>query len=218
VYSVIECVVMNADLPADVPSPVDFRSMDNAREWEDSAMRKRPWREEFFQAIAQEICLLNSSPLTVLELGSGPGFLALRILETSPTVTYVALDFSSSMHLLAKKRLGALADRVRFLEADFKGSDWSVDLPMFDAVVSVQAVHELRHKRHAPSLYHMVGSLLRSGGVFLMCDHFLGEGGMSDAALYMTPEEHERALAAGGFPQVNLLLREGGLILLRATA
>ena len=210
-------VAMNADSPMDVPSPVDLRTTDDARDWADSAMGKRPWREEFFQAISQELCLLKSRGLAVLELGSGPGFLALRILETSPILTYVALDFSSSMHLLAKKRLGALADRVQFLEADFKGADWSVGLPMFDAVVSMQAVHELRHKQHARSLYHVVRSLLPSGGVFLMCDHFLGKGGMIDAALYMTPEEHERALSAGGFTQVDLLLRKGGLILFRAT-
>jgi SAM-dependent methyltransferase len=209
---------MNADSPIDVPSPVDLRTMADAREWADSAMRKRPWREEFFQAIARELCLLNSSQLAVLELGSGPGFLALRILETFPTITYLALDFSPSMHLLAKKRLGSLADRVQFLEADFKGSGWSVGLPMFDAVFSVQAIHELRHKQHAPSLYQIVRSLLRSGGVFLMCDHFIGPGGMIDEALYMTPEEHEHALAVGGFSQVDLLLRKGGLILFRARA
>ena len=133
-------VDMNADSPMDVPSPVDLRTTD-ARDWADSAMGKRPWREEFFQAISQELCLLKSRGLAVLELGSGPGFLALRILETSPILNYVALDFSSSMHLLAKKRLGALADRVQFLDADFK----------------------------ARSLYHVVRSLLPSGGLFLMC-------------------------------------------------
>jgi SAM-dependent methyltransferase len=207
---------MNADSPADVRSPVDLRTMDDARDWADSAMGKRPWREEFFRVISQELCLLKSHGLAVLELGSGPGFLAVRTLETSPVLTYVALDFSSSMHLLAKKRLGALADRVQFLEADFKRADWSLGLPMFDAIVSVQSVHELRHKQFAPSLYHVVRSLLKNGGVFLMCDHFLGQGGMMDAALYMTPEEHERALSVSGFTQVDLLLRKGGLILFRA--
>jgi SAM-dependent methyltransferase len=204
--------------PMDVPSPVDLRNIDDARDWADAAMGKRPWREEFFQAVAQELCLLNSHGLAVLELGSGPGFLALRILEAFPTVAYVALDFSSSMHVLAKNRLGALADRVQFLEVDFKGSDWSVGLPTYDAVVSVQAVHELRHKRHAPSLYRAVRPLLRSEGVFLMCDHFFGEGGMTDASLYMTPEEHENALRAGGFTQVDMLKRKGGLVLFRAAA
>jgi SAM-dependent methyltransferase len=207
---------MNADPLTDVPSPIDLRNMDDAQDWADTAMEKRPWREEFFQAIAQDLCIRNSGGLAILELGSRPGFLALHILETSPTVAYVALDFSSSMHLLAKKRLGPLVDRVQFLEADFKASDWSAGLATFDAVVSVQAVHELRHKRHAASLYHAVRQLLRSKGIFLVCDHFVGQGGMSDATLYMTPEEHERALLASGFTQVDMLLRKGGLVLFRA--
>lgn len=205
------------DSSMDVPSPIDLRKMDDAREWTDKAMERRPYREEFFQTIAQELGLLNSHGLTVLELGSGPGFLALRILETLHTVAYVALDFSSSMHVLAKDRLGALAGRVQFLELDFKGSDWSVGLPTLDAVVSVQAVHELRHKRHAPSLYRAVRSLLRTKGAFLMCDHFIGAGGVTDARLNMTPEEHEGALRAGGFVRVDEIKRKGSLVLFRAS-
>jgi len=209
---------MNADSLTDVPSAIDLRNMAEARDWAQSAMEKRPWREEFFRAIAREVVASIPGCLAVLELGSGPGFLARHILEASPSITYVALDFSSAMHSLAEKHLGALADRVQFLEVDFKSPHWSAGLPTFDAVVSVQAVHELRHKRHAPSLYLAIRTLLRSGGIFLMCDHFIGRGEMSDAALYMTPEEHERALRAGGFTQVDRLLQKGGLVLFRAAA
>lgn len=208
---------MNADSVSDVPSPIDLRKMDDARDWAETAMVKRPYREEFFQTIAQELGSLESQDLSVLELGSGPGFLALRILETFHAATYVALDFSPSMHALAKERLGALAGRVQFLEVDFKRADWSAGLPTFDAVVSVQAVHELRHKRHALSLYGAVRSLLRTKGVFLMCDHFIGEGGATDAGLNMTPEEHEGALGAGGFSRVDELKRKGSLVLFRAS-
>jgi cyclopropane fatty-acyl-phospholipid synthase-like methyltransferase len=204
------------DSPMAVPSPIDLRKMDDAREWAEKAMERRPWREEFFRTIAQELRRLDCRALTVLELGSGPGFLAQRVLESSLTAAYVALDFSPSMHTLAKERLGALADRVQFLEADFRNAGWNTGLPMFNAVVSVQAVHELRHKQHAPSFYQRVRPLLRSRGVFLMCDHFCGQGGMSDTSLYMTSEEHERALRTGGFTRVEMLLEKGGLTLFRA--
>jgi SAM-dependent methyltransferase len=203
--------------PMDVPSPIDLRKMDDAREWADKAMERRPWREEFFSTITRELSRENVGELTVLELGSGPGFLAKRILESSPCVTYVALDFSLSMHMLAKQRLGALVNRVQFLEADFRDSDWNTGLTMFDAIVSVQAVHELRHKQHAPSFYQKVLSVLRNRGVFLVCDHFCGQGGMSDMSLYMTFEEHEWALRSGGFSGVEMLLEKGGLALFRAT-
>ena len=39
---------------------------------------------------------------------------------------------------------------------------------------------------------------------------------MSNPALYMTPEEHERSLAEGGFASVHEVHREGGLVLYRA--
>jgi len=82
------------------------------------------------------------APAAVLELGSGPGWLVQRILES----------------------LGPLAHRVRFVESDFTKPDWHAGLPKYHAVVTLQAVHELRHKRHAASFYKAAGSLLLSGG------------------------------------------------------
>jgi SAM-dependent methyltransferase len=200
----------------DVPSPIDFRRMSDAREWAESAMVKRRCREHFFARIGEEIARLEDGSPRLLELGSGPGFLARHVLETTSQLSYFALDFSPAMHTLAKARLGPMADRVRFIEADFKSDGWARTMPRFDVVASVQAVHELRHKRHAALLYRTVWSLLRPPGVFLMCDHVVGSGGMTDRALFMTAEEHESALRAGGFASVDPLLEEGGLILYRA--
>jgi hypothetical protein len=89
-------------------------------------------------------------------------------------------------------------------------------LPKIDAVVTMQSVHELRHKRHAPALYGQVRSVLHESGVLLVCDHFVGAGGMADAELFMTLEEHESALLAGGFSRIRLLRKDGGLVLFRA--
>lgn len=64
-------------MTGDVPVTVDFRRMDHAREWTDKAMTLRPWRADFFDAFAEEVIRLASGPCCrVLELGSGPGFLA----------------------------------------------------------------------------------------------------------------------------------------------
>src|SRR5262249_54030107 len=95
---------------------------------------------------------LNGTSLRVLELGSGPGFLALRILDALPSTDYTMLDFSQAMHELARERLGHRMHNVRPILADFKSADWSMGLGAFDAVVTNQAVHELRHKKHALAL------------------------------------------------------------------
>ena len=120
------------------------------------------------------------------------------------------------MHTLARQRLGRLASRVRFWKADFKDPRWTDGLPTVDAIVTIQAVHELRHKRHAPALYAQTRSLLPGGGVLLVCDHVRGAGGMSDVALYMTREGQEAALLAGGFSNIRRLREEKGLVLFRA--
>src|SRR5713226_2083118 len=82
----------------DVVSPIDFRTMADAREWATTAMEKRPWREEFFQCFVTQLRALRLDQPSVLELGSGPGFLAQRILDSMPGVQYTMLDFSPAMH------------------------------------------------------------------------------------------------------------------------
>src|SRR5580704_1556236 len=202
-------------LPDDVPSPIDLRHMPDARRWADAAMLVRPARHQVIDRIVQELGDLRSSPRSVLELGSGPGFLADRIAVSLSTLAYTALDFSAAMHALARERLGANAKRVCFVEGDFKQPHWARGFTMFDAVVTMQAVHELRHKRHAPALYRQVGTVLHPGGSFLMCDHYVGDGAMSDRTLFMTMEEHEAVLRRAGFTNVHLLLQAGGLVLYR---
>lgn len=203
-------------LPDDVPTPIDFCRDKDAREWADNAMQRRPSRAGIFVSMSRELAAAHARK--VLELGSGPGFLAERLLADHPDLAYTALDISRAMHSLARRRLGASAHRVDWVEADFKSDGWSKGLGGFDAVVTVQAVHELRHKRHAPALYEVVHRLLSPGGTFLMCDRFIGSDGIGDAALFMTPEEHAAALEQGGFRAPTLLVQGDGLVLFRAEA
>ncbi len=203
--------------PKDVPSPIDFHTMSDARAWADSAMQKRPWRQEFFDVFVKELSSLARKDLSVLELGSGPGFLAHHILQSLTEIKYTMLDFSSAMHELAHQRLGSFAQHVRFIQADFKTKEWSLSLDTFDAVVTLQAVHELRHKRHTSELHSSVRGLLRKDGVYLVCDHFTGRGGMTNTDLYMTVEEQYSALENAGFKNVQCVLLKDGLVLHRAT-
>jgi hypothetical protein len=36
----------------DVPSPIDFRDIAQAREWEQATVKHKPWRPQFFAAFA----------------------------------------------------------------------------------------------------------------------------------------------------------------------
>jgi ubiquinone/menaquinone biosynthesis C-methylase UbiE len=201
----------------DILSPIDFHRMSDARAWADSAMQKRPCRQEFFDVFVKELRSLNRKGLFILELGSGPGFLALHILQSLTEIKYTMLDFSSAMHELAHQRLGSFAEHVRFIQADFKTKEWTLSLETFDAVVTLQAVHELRHKRHASELHSSVRGLLRKNGIYVVCDHFIGKGGMTSTDLYMPVEEQYSALENAGFKNIQCVLQKDGLVLHRAT-
>jgi hypothetical protein len=117
----------------DVPSPIDVRPMSDASDWEATALEKRPWRTKFFAKFADELANMEPSVARVLELGSGPGFLASKVLSEISDLRMTLLDFSESMHALAGRRLGLMIDRVEFLVRSFKDPEWVQGLEGFDA-------------------------------------------------------------------------------------
>ena len=199
----------------DVPSPIDLCDPLDARAWQDAA-EARPGRKEMFQLFFEELRHLGRSSAKVLELGSGPGFLADFLLKELPNLNFTLLDISAAMHDLARARLGSRVSTVSFVETSFKERGWADCLDSFDAVITNQAVHELRHKRYAAGLHSEVAGILKAGGPYLVCDHYFGEGGMQNDQLYMTVEEHRQALDDAGFRNVVLVGRSGTLVMHRA--
>jgi hypothetical protein len=72
-------------------------------------------------------------------------------------------------------------------------------------------------RTHTSELHSSVRKLLRKDGVYLVCDHFVGSGGMTNTDLYMTVEEQYSALENAGFKNIQCVLQKGGLVLHRAT-
>jgi SAM-dependent methyltransferase len=200
----------------DVPSPIDLCDPTDAREWEAKA-QARPGRADMFREFSAQLDRLGRADLKVLDMGSGPGFLAEFLLESLPDLDLTLLDFSLPMHELARVRLSGRTARVRFEHLDFKSQDWTRGFGIFDAVVTNQAVHELRHKRYAAALHSQVAHLLKPGAPYLVCDHFYGEGGMSNNQLYMSIDEQKQALLSSGFELVQQVIRVGTLVMHRAT-
>jgi SAM-dependent methyltransferase len=131
---------------------------------------------------------------------------------------YTLLDFSEPMLSMSRERLAQFADRLRFVRTDFRLDEWTSQVERADAVVSIQAVHEVRHKRHLPRLYAQVAAVLRPGGVFLVCDHLPGQN--ADArrqALYATTPEHMAALAGAGFRDVSVVIESEAMVLCKGS-
>lgn len=201
------------DDEADVPIRVDFRDPETARAWVEQTRIKKPFRPNFFAAYCA--ALASRERLRILELGSGPGQLAREILRHADIATYVALDWSPAMHELAAAHLGDLAPRVTFVVRDFCAPTWPMDLGAFDVVVTMQAAHETRHKRHVVPLLERARTRLVPGGLLLYCDGYLHPE-TTLPALSFARDEQPRALEQAGFVDVRLLHDEGHQALYRA--
>jgi SAM-dependent methyltransferase len=198
----------------DVPSPVDFHDPAQARLWEEETIRNRPYRPQFFAVFAQILNEYFVRPFSLLELGSGPGHLAEHLLMNCAIGRYVALDFSAAMHQIARERLSAFLNKSEFVLRDFRAAEWSEGLGLFDAVVTLQAAHETRHKRHLPLFLARARQCLAPQGLLLYCDHYAGGGKHTD--LFLTAEAQPGALREAGFVQVAKPLDMGGMALFSA--
>jgi len=206
-------VVGHADDAQDVPYGEDWHSVAEVEAWSAAADRKRPWRSQFRDAIAGYVAALGSGA-RVLELGSGPGLLAENVLARCPGLAgYTLLDFSEPMLALSRDRLSRFSS-ASFLCEDFRADAWveRVGAP-FDCIVSMQAIHEARHKRHAPSLYRRIRRAIRTPGLVLICDHTPLDESARSQSLYMTESEQVQALTAGGFMGVEVVLSVSKLVL-----
>jgi SAM-dependent methyltransferase len=194
----------------DVPIRVDFRDPATARVWIEDTRIRRPYRPRFFAAFCA--ALAARPKLRILELGSGPGQLAREILLHCDVDIYVALDFSPAMHEIAAEHLGELASRVTFVVRDFREPAWPSDLGTFDAVVTLQAAHEARHKRHLVPLLERARTVVALGGVLLYADHYLTPE-TKWPALSPARADQPLALERAGFIDVQLRHEEGAMAL-----
>jgi SAM-dependent methyltransferase len=209
------------DAEADVPYGEDFHDPAVAAAWAEGVLRKRPWRTTIFEHFAAIVDAAGVAKARVLELGSGPGFLAEQLLAKCPAIAhYTLLDFSEAMLEQSRRRLEGHRDRTEFLQADFRSDTWPrlVSAPV-DFVVSLQAVHELRHKRHAVRLYSQLASLLRPCAEVLICDHLPAVAHTPrHKVLYMTQEEKLEALTLAGLVDAKVAWSAHDMALYRARA
>jgi ubiquinone/menaquinone biosynthesis C-methylase UbiE len=103
----------------------------------------------------------------VLDLGCGPGYLALELARGTPELEIVGVDLSEEMldradHLASMSGLG---DRVSFR----KGDAQQIPLPdgSVDGVISTLSLH---HWRDPPSVFDEIYRILRPGGYALILD------------------------------------------------
>ena len=146
--------------------------------WDAQQQSFMPDREDRFTAMIDivEEAAGQPDPL-VLDLGTGPGSLAVRLLRRMPHATVIALD--ADPVLLA---LGGSAWRdlpgIRFADVDLRTAGWSAGIGLDrrpDAAVSTTALHWLTQPALA-ALYAELAGVLRPAGLVLNGDHLSEDG------------------------------------------
>jgi SAM-dependent methyltransferase len=151
---------------------------DTARQWIERWDRQQetslPDREDRFTALidAVEDGTGRPDPL-VLDLGCGPGSLAVRLLDRLPHATVIGIDADPVSLALAG---AAYAGRpgLRLADLDLREPGWSARLGLdrpADAAVSTTALHWL-YEAELRAMYAELAGVLVPGGLLLNGDHF----------------------------------------------
>lgn len=125
-----------------------------------------------YRRVAEDVAMLRErvgggETFAVVELGSGPGEVAIEIARTLPAADIVGVDLAPAMIERAVERIRAegLDDRVHFIHAD--AAALPVPDESYDAAVSTLSLH---HWAEPGTVFAEIGRVLRGGGVALVYD------------------------------------------------
>lgn len=143
--------------------------------WEAQQDRYMPDREERFQRMFDVLeSAVGDGPMTVLDVGCGPGSLGARLLERFPRATVIGIDVDPVLLELARRARGG-NERLRFASVDLRDPSWAARIGLrgsADAALSTTALHWLGLP-DLTRLYADLARVLRQGGTqhFAECRH-----------------------------------------------
>ncbi len=131
-----------------------------------------------------------------LDLGTGTGEVARRVLEAFPSSTVHAVDISEGMVEQARAKLSSYGERFTCEVAGL--ADYAPrQVPPYDAVVSALAIHHLAHEDKR-RLTLRACTALAPGGLFLNADLVNGETDLEREMLLVLYVESMRARGLSG--------------------
>jgi SAM-dependent methyltransferase len=134
----------------------------------------------------------------VIDLGCGPGSLAVRLLDRLPAASVVAVDADPLLLALGRAVYGATTG-LRFVDLDLRQPGWSAALGLdgpADAAVSTTALHWLP-PASLRAMYAELATALRPGGLLLNGDHFTADQpGVAGLDRVLTERRERRAADA----------------------
>ena len=198
----------------------DVRTDSEVRSWEARLNRERPQRREVAAWITNRISAAAAGSPRVVELACGAGFLAEVLKGQLSGLRYCGFDLSPHLLDFALRRLDGFtgeegnAGTMHFRRANLVSDDWTAPLVEMgwagkvDAVVSIQALHDLGDLAQQKHVLEQAHSLLRDGGILAYGD-LLFDAKNPHSSRYSV-EEHEEMLHSCGFSAPGSSLTDGG--------
>lgn len=180
------------------------------RSAKDYAEAHRKFADFQFGALIKNVKALNLSG-QYLEVGAGPGFLAIMIAEDNPDVHITAVDISPEMAAVAQEYIAekGLQARIRYLVAD--ATDETIEeLGKFDLVYSAFSLHHWKEPEKAVS---NLWSAVKDNGVLYIQDFKrvwwlyylpLNGGFMESIRASYTPGEIKATLQKAGISEYQV--------------
>jgi tRNA (cmo5U34)-methyltransferase len=120
---------------------------------------------ELIEAAADAVDVVARNTPAVVDLGTGCGALAQRILKVRPKARLIGIDADASMLATAAKRLRGL----QTIEDDFERAR----IPRCDVVSASLALHHIPTGGRKEALYKRCFAALRPGGMVVSADCYL---------------------------------------------
>lgn len=208
--------------PSDPSGHHDWHSPEYVKEWIAADILNDNERAPFLRRLVDRLPVDREASVTILDVGGGYGILSRALLESLPRAHVVVHDLSDAMLDQAQQRLFDFSDRVSFVQADLRTSEWmrTVGGP-FEVIASSMAIHNVRHAFLIRRIYLDLIGLLAKGGCFLNIDLMPPAGPLAGVALgrpagYSEPDGREPFgllaqmdwLRAAGLTQVDCLRRD----------
>lgn len=154
----------------------EFHDAAFVRGWASRFVPTEP-RLQLFDMILAEVEKLGPSAPHVVELGTGPGYMARHILERNTDLSFEALDFSDVFFDVARETIGDLCHRVTFTNADLMDQSWPTRLSRQpDAIISTWALHDLGGQQPVADVYARCYETLPDGGLLANGDFIKPDG------------------------------------------
>lgn len=120
--------------------------------------------QHHYDLVADEILTYRSQG-SLLDVGTGPGWLLMKIHDKAPQMKLVGIDYSAAMVDVAKKNTSALANGVEIRQGDAANLQFAEK--SFDIVVSTASLH---HWKEPITGINEIYRVLKNGGVSLIYD------------------------------------------------